>query len=76
MTHLSIRCIPRIGLSPRDYILSVRFLKVKKLLNNSTSYPTYPSNCNALGAGILDKASRNKEIIKVYVIARALRRLR
>jgi hypothetical protein len=76
MTHFSIRRIPRIGLSPGDYVLFIRFLKVKKLLNNPTSCPASPSNCNSLGASILDKTSRNKEIIKVHVIARALRRLR
>jgi len=38
--------------------------------------PVSPSNCNSLGTSVLDEASRNKEIIKVNVIARALRRLR
>jgi hypothetical protein len=76
MIYFSIRRIPRIRLPLRYYILLIRFLKVKKLLNNSTSYPIYPSNYNSLGAGILDEASRNKEIIKVDIIARLLRRLR
>jgi hypothetical protein len=75
VTYFSIRRIPRIGLAPGYYVLLVRFLKVKKLLHNSTSYPACPSNYNSLGAGILDEASRNKEIIKVNVIARPLRRL-
>jgi hypothetical protein len=76
VTHFSIRRIPRIGLSPGDYILFIRFLKVKKLLNNSTSCPACASNCNSLRASILDESCRDKEIIKVDVIARPLRRLR
>jgi len=76
VTHFSIRRIPRIGLSPGDYVFFVRFLKVKKLLNNSTSCPACPCNYNSLGTIVLNEASRNKEIIKVNVIARALRRLR
>jgi hypothetical protein len=76
MTHFSIRCIPGIRFTPRYYILFIRFLKVKKLLNNPPSYPASPSNYNSLGTSVLNKASRNKEIIKVNVIARALRRLR
>jgi hypothetical protein len=75
VTHLSIRYIPGIRFTLRYYILFVRFLKVKKLLNNPTSGPASPSNYNSLGASILDKASRNKEIIKVNVVARPLRRL-
>jgi hypothetical protein len=76
MTYFSIRRIPRIGLSPGNYVFFVRFLKVKKLLNNSTSYPACPCNCNSLEAGILNEAGRNKEIIEINVISRALRRLR
>src|SRR5882757_9637673 len=75
MTHFSIRRIPGIRFTPGYYVLFIRFLKVKKLLNNSTSCPACPSNCNSLGTGILDKTSRNKEIIKVNVVARSLRRL-
>jgi hypothetical protein len=51
-------------------------MKVKKLLNNPTSYPASPSNCNSLGASILNEASGNKEIIKVNMVARPLGRLR
>ncbi len=76
MTYFSIRRIHGICLSLGYYVLLIRFLKVKKLLNNSTSCPTCPSNCNSLGAGILDEAGRNKEIIKVNVIAGPLRKLR
>jgi len=76
MTYFSIRYIPRIRFTLRYYILFIQFLKVKKLLNNPTSSPISPSNYNSLGASILDKASRNKEIIKVNVVARPLRRLR
>jgi hypothetical protein len=76
MTHFSIRYIPGIRFTPRYYILFIRFLKVKKLLNNPPSCPISPSNYNSLGTSVLDEASRNKEIIKVNVIARALRRLR
>ncbi len=57
------------------YVLLVHFLKVKELLNNPGIYPACPRNCNSLGAGILDKASRNKEIIKVDIVTRSLRRL-
>lgn len=64
------------SLPPRYYILLVHFVKVKELLNNPSIPSTRPSNCNSLGAGILDEASGNKEIIKVDVISRPLRRLR
>ena len=57
------------------YVLFIHFLKVKKLLNNPGICPAYPYNYNSLGAGILDEASGNKEIIKVNIIARSLRRL-
>ena len=76
MTYFSIRYIPRIRFTLRYYILFIQFLKVKKLLNNPPSYPISPSNYNSLGISILDEASRNKEIIKVNVITRALKRLR
>src|SRR5450756_196924 len=64
------------SLPPRYYVLLIYFLKVKELLNNSGIRSTSPGNCNSLGAGILNETSRNKEIIKVNVVARPLRRLR
>jgi hypothetical protein len=76
MIYFSIRYIPEIYFTPRYYILFIRFLKIKKLLNNPPSYPVSPSNCNSLGISVLNEANRNKEIIKVKVIARALRKLR
>jgi hypothetical protein len=76
MTHFSIRYIPGIRFTPGYYILFIRFLKVKKLLNNPPSYPTSPSNYNSLGTSVLDEASRNKEIIKVNVISRTFRRFK
>jgi hypothetical protein len=76
MIYFSIRRIPRIRFTLGYYILFIRFLKVKKLLNNPTSCLISPSNYNSLGASVLDKASRNKEIIKVNVISRTLRRFR
>ena len=64
------------SLPPGYYVLPVHFLKIKKLLNNPGIRSTRLSNCNSLGAGILDEASRNKEVIKVNVVARPYRRLR
>ena len=64
------------SLPPGYYVVLIHFLKVKELLYNSSSRSISPSNCNSLGTSILNESIRNKEIIKVHMVARTTRRLR
>jgi hypothetical protein len=62
--------------SPRYYVLLVHLVKIKKLFNKARISPASASNRNSLRASILDEFGKNKEIIQVNVITRALRGLR